>query len=178
MLSKTKSAVVPSLSRDGGGRKKLKPKASPLGEAKILCTNKKAGRKYQILDKIEAGIVLTGPETKSAKAGQVNLSDSYAQIVGGEIWLIGAHISPYKFSAQDLDPKRSRKLLLKKQEISHLAGKLSKGTTLIPLKFYLKGNIIKVELGIAKGLKLYNKKSIIREKEIQRDAERELKRFT
>ena len=145
---------------------------------KILCTNKKVGRKYQILDKIEAGIVLTGSETKPAKAGQVNLSDSYAQIRGGEIWLIGAHISPYKFSAQDLDPKRSRKLLLKKQEISHLAGKLSKGTTLIPLKFYLKNGLIKVELGIAKGLKLYNKKQLLKEKEIQREAERELKRFT
>jgi len=146
-------------------------------EKKILCTNKKAGRKYQILDKIEAGIVLTGPETKSVKTGHANISNSYAQIVRGEVWLIAAYIAPYKFSTQKVDPKRSRKLLLKKQEISHLAGKLSKGTTLVPLKFYLKRGLIKVEIGIAKGLKLYNKKQLQKEKEIQREADRELKKF-
>ena len=152
--------------------RKEKRSKNPL---KILCINKKAGRKYQILDQISAGIVLTGSETKSAKSGQINISDSYAQIIAGEAWLIGAHIAPYKFSAQKVDPKRSRKLLLKKQEISHLAGKLSKGTTLVPLKFYLKRGLIKVEIGIAKGLKLYNKKQLQKEKEIQREAERELK---
>lgn len=168
MLSKTKSAIV-STSRDRVGRKKL--------ESKILCTNKKARQRYRILDKIEAGIVLTGPETKSVKTGHVNISNSYVQIIGGEVWLVGTHIAPYKFSNQNQDPKRSRKLLLKKQQIAHLAGKLSKGTTLIPLKLYLKQSLIKIELGIARGLKLYNKKQLQKEKEIQREAERELKKF-
>lgn len=147
-------------------------------DSKIICKNRKARSKYKIIDKLEAGIVLTGAETKSAKNGQMNISDAYGQIIKGEVWLINAHISHYKFSNQDIDPKRSRKLLLKKIQITHLAGKLSQGTTLIPLKVYLKGNLIKTELALARGLKLYNKKQLQKEKEIQKEAARELKNLS
>ena len=145
---------------------------------KIIYENKKALRRYKVLDKIEAGIVLTGAEVKAAKNHQINLSDAYAQIIGEEVWLIGAHISPYKFSRENLDPKRTRKLLLKKREISHLIGKLQKGITLIPLEVHLKKDKIKIELGMAKGLKLFDKKRQIKEKELKREIKRELKNLT
>jgi len=143
----------------------------------IIALNKKAYSRYQILDKIEAGIVLTGPETKSVKNHQIHISDSYAKIINNELYLINAHISPYKFSREEIDPKRSRKLLLKRTQISHLIGKTKMGLTIIPLKVYLKKSLIKVELGLAKGLKLYDKKRLLKEKEIQKEASRELKRF-
>ncbi len=143
-------------------------------EKKILAQNK-ARRKYQILDQFEAVIILTGPEVKSIKSGHANLSDSFAKISAGELWLIGAHITPYRFSRQEQNPKRDRKLLVKKSEINHLAGKLQRGVTLIPLKFYQKRSLIKLELGIARGLKLYNKKKFQKEKELKRETARELK---
>jgi len=154
--------------------KKLKTKDLSF-KTKVLAQNKRAWNRYQILDKIEAGIVLTGSETKSVKNHQINLKDSYAKIINGEVWLINAHISPYRFSAERFDPTRSRKLLLKKSQIVSLAGKIKSGLTLIPLRIYLKNNFLKVELAIAKGLKLYNKKRLLKEKELKREAERELK---
>jgi SsrA-binding protein len=142
-----------------------------------LAQNKKAHTRYQILDKIEAGIVLTGSETKSIKNHHTSISDSYAKIIGNQVWLINAHISPYKFSAHNTDPERSRKLLLSRAQINSLIGKTKSGLTLIPLRFYLHHNYIKVEIGIAKGLKIYNKKRLIKEKEMKREAQRELKNY-
>jgi len=143
-------------------------------ENKIFALNR-SRRKYQILDKLEAGIVLTGPEVKSIKAGQANISDSYIKISAGELWLIGAQISSYRFSNQLLNPKRDRKLLLNKSEIIRLAGKLTRGITLIPLKIYQKRTRIKIEIALARGLKLYNKKQLLKEKQVRRETARELK---
>ena len=146
---------------------------------KVLATNKKARKNFEILEKIEAGIVLTGPETKSAKEGAVDLSASFAKFLKGELYLVGAKISPYKFaSIENYDPERSRKLLLKKSELKRLLGKLQeKGLTLIPLKLYAKKGWIKVELGLAKGKKKFEKREILKQKAIKREIERELKKY-
>lgn len=137
---------------------------------KIVSVNKKAYYDYEILDKYEAGVVLLGTEIKAIRQGKVNLKGSYGKILGGpnpELFLIGAHIN-----AHDGDPQRTRKLLMHRQEINSLIGKLEqKKLTLVPLKIYLKNNHAKIELGLAKGKKLYDKKEAIK----KRDLERELK---
>ena len=143
----------------------------------VFAINKKARLKYQVLETIEAGLILNGAETKSIKNHQVNLGDAFAQILGGEIWLIGTHVSPYKYSKISFDPKRSRKLLLNKAEILQIAGKLQKGLTLVPLKLYSKKNRIKLELGLARGLKTYHKKQILKERDLAKNARRELRDF-
>lgn len=145
---------------------------------KIIVQNKKARLKYQIFDRLEAGIVLKGYEIKSLRLKQVDLSDSFAKILQNELWLINCHIAPYQKQAQnDFDPKRSRKLLVKKNELSNLQGKLRKGFTLIPLKIYLKKGLAKVEIVIARGLKKYQKKQALKEKDLKRQADRELKSY-
>ncbi|MCD6569574.1 MAG: SsrA-binding protein SmpB [Deltaproteobacteria bacterium] len=144
---------------------------------KILCQNKKARHEYDILESIEAGIVLTGPEVKSLRSGGGNLKDGYAGIDGSEMYLYNVHISPYaQASIHNLDPRRARKLLLHRREIAKLSGKVKeKGLTLIPLILYLKGSLIKVELGLAKGRHTYDKKQVIKERDIKRDMDREIK---
>ena len=141
---------------------------------KIIATNRKAFRDYEILDKKEAGIELLGTEVKSLRAGKINISDAYATVKDGEIFLQNLHISPYEFAGQEShDPYRLRKLLLHKKEIRRMAQAIDeKGLTLIPIRFYFKGPYVKVELAIARGRKRYDKRDVIAKKEAQRDIDR------
>jgi SsrA-binding protein len=142
---------------------------------KIITTNKKAFHDYQILEKLEAGLVLTGSEVKSLRQGRCNIKDSYARIINGEAWLIGLNISSYAdASYHDHEPERRRKLLLHKDEIKRLHRKVQeKGFTLIPLRLYFKKGVAKVEIGLATGKREYDKRQDI----AKRDQERELKRM-
>ncbi len=145
---------------------------------KIVCKNKKAFHEYHIDQKIEAGLVLTGAEVKSLRAGRANIKDGYGQIKNGELFLYNVHISPYSFAARtDNDPLRVRKLLLHKREIRKLIGKLKeKGVALIPLRIYFIGNgKAKVELGLARGKKLYDKRAALKEKQSKRELQRVMK---
>ncbi|MBC7328275.1 SsrA-binding protein SmpB [bacterium] len=144
---------------------------------KVVATNRKAEHFYNIEDKIEAGVVLHGWEIKSIREGKIDISDSFARIEKGEAWLLNAYIAPYtKAGGYPIDPRRPRKLLLRKEEIKHLSGKvLQRGYTLIPLKVYIKGRWAKVELGLAKGKKLYDRRREIAEKDMRREMERTLK---
>jgi SsrA-binding protein len=148
---------------------------------KIITQNKKAFFDYEILDKIEAGIVLTGDEVKSVRAGHISLSGSYATFHDGELFLINCTIASYKQAYQKRDDQdtRSRKLLLHRQELSRLVGEIArKGITLVPLKVYLSDrNRVKVEIGIAKHKKAVDKKRDIKERDIKRETARELKKF-
>ena len=141
---------------------------------KVIAQNKKARHDYFIEETYEAGIVLTGTEVKSVRLGKVNLKDSYADVKGGEVFLHNMHISPYeKGNIFNRDPMRSRKLLLHRREINKLIGYIQqKGLTLVPLKIYLKKGLVKVELAVARGKKLYDK----REDAARRDARREIER--
>ncbi len=148
---------------------------------KIVCQNKKAYHNYHIDQKFEAGLVLTGPEVKSLRAGRASLVDGYAQIdPNGELYLHSVHISFYKFATHNPnEPIRARKLLMHKREIKKLIGKLQeKGLALIPLKIYFnnKGKA-KVELGLARGKKLYDKRAALKKKQSDRDLERAMKNY-
>lgn len=140
---------------------------------KVLAQNRKANFSYFIEESYEAGMVLTGTEVKSIRQGKANLKESYAQITNGEIFLHGCHISPYEQgNIHNTDPLRVRKLLMHKREIDCLLGKVKeKGLTLVPLKLYLKEGRVKLELGLARGKKLYDK----RETEAKRDSERRIR---
>jgi SsrA-binding protein len=145
---------------------------------KVIATNRKARHDYLIEDTFEAGLVLTGSEIKSVRAGQVNLRDSYATVRNGELWLVNAHIAPYKqASSQNHEPRRERKLLLHRREIDVLVRKLQeKGLTLIPLQLYLKHSWAKVQLGLARGKKSYDKRQALRERDDRRQIDRALGR--
>jgi SsrA-binding protein len=145
---------------------------------KTIATNRKAHHDYLIEDTFEAGMVLQGSEMKSIRAGQVNLRDSYAAVRGGELWLLNAHISPYQqASYQNHEPRRDRKLLMHRREINRLTGKLQeKGLTLIPLQLYLKNGRAKIQLGLGRGKKSYDKRQSLRERDDQRQIERALGR--
>lgn len=149
-----------------------------VGAEKVVATNRKARHNYQILDTFEAGIVLTGTEVKSLRQGNANLSDSYALLKNGELWLIGMHISPYdRGSYANVDPLRSRKLLLHKKEILKLAGKVaSKRVAVIPLRLYFTHNIAKVLVGIARGKKEYDKREDIAKRDAERSIRQRLRR--
>jgi len=146
-------------------------------EEKDITVNRKARHEYTILQTYEAGIVLQGTEVKSLRQGKINLVDSYANIKNGELWLFGAHISEYtQGNINNHEPTRTRKLLLKSNEIRKLIGKVKeKGLTLVPLRLYFKGGRVKVELGLAKGKKVYDKREAIAKKDMQRDQERKIK---
>jgi SsrA-binding protein len=148
-----------------------------MGE-KTVVTNRRARRDYFIEDSYEAGLVLTGPEIKSIRAGRANLQDSYVTIREGEAWLINSHVSPYKqASDQNHDPKRDRKLLLHRRQIARLARQVqAKGYTIVPLRLYLKNNRAKVEIALAKGKKLYDKRADLAKRQAERDIERALRR--
>ena len=137
---------------------------------KVLATNRKARHEFFIEDTIEAGIVLKGTEVKSIRQGKVNIKESYANIENGEVFLNGMHISPYEQgNIYNVDPLRKRKLLLHKRQIRKLIGeKKLKGLTLIPLSLYLKNGIVKVEIAVAKGKKLYDKRQVIAKKDAER----------
>jgi len=146
---------------------------------KAVSVNKKAYFNFEILESLEAGIALEGSEVKSIRAGRISLKDSYAEIKNGEVFLVQCHISPYEAANRfNHDPLRPRKLLLHRREIKRLTGKIQeKGLTLIPTKVLLndKGRI-KVELSLAKGKRLYEKKEAIKERDREREMRRELKR--
>jgi len=145
---------------------------------KTLATNRKAYHDYHIQDKIEAGIVLTGTEIKSIRAGRVSLGEAYVRPEGGELWLLNAHIARYEASSYlSHDPRRPRKLLLHRKQIDNLTSKVSeKGLTLVPLKLYIKDSIAKVEIALAKGKKLYDKRESITRRETEREIGRVTKR--
>ncbi len=146
---------------------------------KLIATNKKAYHDYFIEDTYEAGVVLVGCEVKSVRLGNVNLRDSFVMIKNGEVFMVGAHISPYKMGSYfNVDPRRTRKLLLNKSEINKLRGKVEqKGYTLIPLKIYFKGSLVKIELGLCKGKELHDKRASIKERENKRSLERVMKEY-
>ena len=144
---------------------------------KMVANNKKAYHDYFILDKIETGIALHGTEVKSLRMGKCSIKESFIRIENGEVFIYGMHISPYeKGNIFNKDPLRVRKLLLHKREINKIFGKMKeKGNTLVPLKVYFKNSLVKVEIGLAKGKKLYDKRDDIAKKDQKREAQREFK---
>jgi SsrA-binding protein len=140
----------------------------------VVTVNRQAYHDYFVDETIEAGIVLTGTEVKSVREGKVNLRGAYARIRDGEVWLEGAHIAQYEAGTyMNHEPLRPRKLLLHRREIARLIGRVqTKGYTLVPLKLYFKENHLKVELGLCRGKKLYDKREAIRARETQRELER------
>jgi SsrA-binding protein len=146
-------------------------------EQKIITTNRKARHDYEIIDSLEVGIVLVGTEVKAIREGKVNLKDSYARIRDGELWLIGTHISPYsKSDSESHDPLQERKLLVNRKDLKKLNRQIEeKGVTLIPLKMYFKRHLIKLELGLARGKRKYDKRAAIAERDMKRDMERQNK---
>ncbi len=144
---------------------------------KLIANNKKAYHDYFIEDTYEAGISLAGTEVKSLRMGKCSVKEAFIRIENGEMVVYGMHISPYeKGNIFNKDPLRPRKLLLHKYEINKLAGKIAeKGFTIVPLKVYFKGSLVKVEVGLAKGKKLYDKRQDIAKKDAKREAEREFK---
>ena len=149
----------------------------PKGEGNVVAQNKKARHDYSIVDTIEAGIVLTGTEIKSVRAARIQLKDGYAQIKNGAAWLINVHIAPFEQgNIWNQDPDRTRKLLLKKKQITKLQNDLKgTGMTLVPLKVYLKNGFAKVLLGIVKGKHDYDKRESIKRREQERDIKRIIK---
>jgi SsrA-binding protein len=145
---------------------------------KILSDNRYASHAYQLLERYEAGLQLTGTEVKAAKTGKVQLKDSYAEVTGNEAWLVNAHISQYSHgNRENHDPVRRRKLLLHRQEIDKLLGKTrEKGLTLIPTKMYLKAGRIKCEIAVGRGKKLHDKRETEREREMQAEARAAMRR--
>lgn len=143
---------------------------------KVVATNKKARFEYFLLEKLEAGISLRGSEIKSIRAGQMSLSEAYVKIDGKEAWLLSAHIAPYEqANRMNHDPKRPRRLLLHKKEIKELWDAVrQKGVTIIPVQAYLKDGRAKLEIAVAKGKKLYDKRSEIARKDTERELDREM----
>jgi len=139
-----------------------------------IATNRKARHEYEILEVLEAGLVLRGTEVKALRTGQVNFKDSFATIRNNEAWLRGCHISPYSHGTDaNHEPERDRKLLLHRNEIARLMGKVAeRGLTIVPLRLYFKQGRAKVEIGLARGKKLHDKRSSLREREVAREMDR------
>ena len=144
---------------------------------KLIANNKKAYHDYFIENKYEAGVALHGTEVKSIRMGKCSMKEAFIRIEKGEVFVYGTHISPYeKGNIFNKDPLRPKKLLLHRDEINKMEGKISeKGFTLVPLQVYLKGSLVKVEIGVAKGKKLYDKRQDIAKKDMLREAERDFK---
>lgn len=144
---------------------------------KMIANNKKARHDYFIEDTFEAGIVLHGTEVKSLRMGKCSVKESFIRVENGEVYIYGMHISPYeKGNIFNKDPLRVKKLLLHKHEINKMLGKIAQqGYTIVPLTVYLKGSLVKVEIGLARGKKLYDKRQDIAKKDLKREAEREFK---
>ena len=146
-------------------------------EIQDLASNKRAYFDYEILDTYEAGIVLSGSEVKSCRKHSINFTDAYAEIRAGEAYLKNVNIAPYHFASNNPNPIRTRKLLLHKNQIVRIAGKLSqKGLTIVPLKMYLSGSRVKVQIGLAKGKRKYEKRDDIKKKEAQAEIDRAMTR--
>lgn len=146
-------------------------------ERKLIATNKKARFNYSVEESIECGVVLEGTEVKSVKAGSISFPDAFAEIINNEVWIRGLHISEYSYSSVfNHNPDRPKKLLLHKDEIKRLIRKTEeKGFTLIPLDFYLKNGRLKINLGLCKGKKLFDKRADIKDRDVKRDMEREFR---
>jgi len=147
-------------------------------EIKIVATNRKASHEYFLQERLEAGIALQGSEIKSIRAGQISLAEAYVRIDGEEAWLEDAHVAPYEqASIYNHEPRRPRKLLLHRKEIYRLFNQVrQKGVTIVPLKVYLKHGRAKVEIAVAKGKKLYDKRRAIAKRDAQREAERDFRK--
>jgi SsrA-binding protein len=147
------------------------------GEIKQIAANRKALHDYSIEDTYEAGVALTGTEIKSVRAGRVNLRDGFVQIRNGEAWLLNVHISPYDFgNRENHEPRRERKLLLHRHEIRKLYSKVAeRGWTIVPLRIYLKEGRAKVEIALARGKRLYDKRDAVAERDMDRDLQRAVK---
>ena len=145
---------------------------------KVIATNRKARHNYSIEDTMEAGIALTGSEIKSIRSSRVSLGEAYVRLENGELWLINAHIARYEAaSLQSHEPTRRRKLLLHRRQIANLAAKSGeKGFTLVPLKLYIKGRIAKLEIGLGRGKRLYDKRESIARREAERELGRVMKK--
>ncbi|MFM8320204.1 MAG: SsrA-binding protein SmpB [Chloroflexota bacterium] len=145
---------------------------------KIVATNRKANHEYFLLDRLEAGIALQGSEIKSIRAGHISLAEAFVRVDGHEAWLEDAHIAPYEQASRyNHDPRRPRKLLLHRKEIRKLWDEVrQKGVTIVPIKVYLKDGRAKLEIAVAKGKKLYDKREAIARRDAQRDVEREFSR--
>jgi SsrA-binding protein len=141
---------------------------------RTVATNRRARHDYEILEAVEVGLVLRGTEVKALRQGQINFKDSYAVIRNNEAWLVGCHISPYSHGTDaNHDPERDRKLLLHRREISRLTGKVAeRGLTLVPLRLYFKSGRAKLEIGLARGKKLHDKRSALREREVRREMDK------
>jgi SsrA-binding protein len=146
---------------------------------KLIASNRQVLYKYHVLERYEAGLVLTGTEVKALREGRANLRDAYALVKGGELWLLNLHISAYSHSGYaSHDPLRTRKLLLHKEEISKLAGRVEqKGLALVPLRLYFKNGRAKCELALVKGKKVYDRREDLRRRVVEREMEQELKRY-
>lgn len=146
-------------------------------ERKLVATNRRARFEYEILDTVEAGLVLRGPEVKSLRAGKASLSDAYAIVRRGEAFLVNAHINPYEQAGREnTEARRERKLLLHRREIARLHGQASeRGFTIVPLSLYFKNGRAKVELAVARGKKLHDKRETIRQREEDRDLRRTMR---
>lgn len=144
---------------------------------RTVAENRKAYHEYFIEERMEAGIELSGTEVKSIRAGKVNLAESYAQVIDGELWLIGCHVSPYEQGNRfNREPARTRRLLMHKAEIARLYGLVKqKGLTLVPTKMYFKAGRVKVEVGVGRGKKLHDKRDAEAERQAGRDIDRRLK---
>jgi SsrA-binding protein len=142
-----------------------------------ISLNRRARHEYAIEETVEAGLVLTGTEIKSVRAGHVSLAEAYARVEHGEAWLIGAHIAPYAQASRDNhEPRRTRKLLLHRDQIAELVGRVqAKGYTLVPLRLYISDGLAKLEIGIAKGRQAHDKRRVIAERDARRELERESK---
>jgi len=144
---------------------------------KEVSVNRQAFHNYEIIEKFEAGMILTGTEIKSAREGRVNLKDAYAIVKAGEVWLLNLHISPYSHgNYANHDPLRTRKLLLNRAEINRLIGRTTeRGLTLVPLRVYLKDGRLKCELALAKGRKIHDKREVSRKKTIEKETQQALR---
>lgn len=151
--------------------------AEPEKKIKVIITNRKAFRDYEIINRYEAGLSLVGSEVKSLRLGKVQMADAYAVVEGGEVFLVNMHINPYEMAnRENHDPTRKRRLLLNKREIRKLWGAANeKGFTIIPLKIYFKGPYAKVEIATARGKKKYDKRQAIAKREADREIERKMR---
>ena len=173
---------MPAKHRDTKGAVKGRPYPgrAERGAPRTVARNRRARHDYDILETYECGIALRGGEVKSLRAGKVQLQDSYARVDGGELWLLGAHVAPYEYSNGFgfVEPDRPRKLLLHREEIDDLRGRVAQQSlTLVPLSIYFKDGRAKLELALARGRRLYDKRRVIATRDAAREAERAIKEF-
>ena len=185
MSAKAKKGPSPTSGKGSGksagaGAKGAGGRRSADADRKVIATHRKARRDYEILDTVEAGIVLKGTEVKSVRAGKLNLGDAYAVIENGEAWLVSMHINPYEQAGQfNHDPLRKRKLLLHKRQIDRLLSRVQeKGLTLVPLSVYILGNKVKIEIGVGRGKRMFDKRQAVAKRSAEREMERAVRART